>query len=168
MRESNSHQRFWRPLSYHLTNPLWLPLTTFKYYHKKASLSNCNYFVYKPSYCQVIVGKYFIQINYRTASVRYAAKTRCVSYLLHSLIHSGSCANSPCGLRHAPAFVAKAQLPTEASLSSFASYHHPSQFSIRTSLWNEVFSCELSSCFTDQIKNFFLNFLESYAIFVCR
>ena len=22
MRESNSHQRFWRPLSYHLTNPL--------------------------------------------------------------------------------------------------------------------------------------------------
>ena len=24
MRESNSHQRFWRPLSYHLTNPLYL------------------------------------------------------------------------------------------------------------------------------------------------
>ena len=23
MRESNSHQRFWRPLSYHLTNPLY-------------------------------------------------------------------------------------------------------------------------------------------------
>ena len=23
MRESNSHQRFWRPLSYHLTNPLF-------------------------------------------------------------------------------------------------------------------------------------------------
>ena len=90
-------------------------------------------------YCQVIVGKYFIQINYRTASVRYAAKTRCVSYSLHSLIHSGSCANSPCGLRHAPAFVAKAQLPTEASLSSFASYHHPSQFNIKTPLWNEVF-----------------------------
>ena len=33
MRESNSHQRFWRPLSYHLTNPLykkmWLSLVTF-------------------------------------------------------------------------------------------------------------------------------------------
>ena len=33
MRESNSHQRFWRPLSYHLTNPLfyeekWLLLVT--------------------------------------------------------------------------------------------------------------------------------------------
>ena len=28
MRESNSHQRFWRPLSYHLTNPLhYLPYT---------------------------------------------------------------------------------------------------------------------------------------------
>ena len=26
MRESNSHQRFWRPLSYHLTNPLYLIL----------------------------------------------------------------------------------------------------------------------------------------------
>ena len=25
MRESNSHQRFWRPLSYHLTNPLSKP-----------------------------------------------------------------------------------------------------------------------------------------------
>ena len=24
MRESNSHQRFWRPLSYHLTNPLYM------------------------------------------------------------------------------------------------------------------------------------------------
>ena len=24
MRESNSHQRFWRPLSYHLTNPLYI------------------------------------------------------------------------------------------------------------------------------------------------
>ena len=56
--------------------------------------------------------------------MRYAAKTRYVSYSLHSLIHSGSCANSPFGLRHAPAFVARAQLPTEASLSSFASYHH--------------------------------------------
>ena len=78
-------------------------------------------------YCQVIVGKSFIQISYRTASVRYAAKTRCVSYSLHSLIHSGSCANSPCWLRHAPAFVDRAQLPTEASLSSVLAYHHPSQ-----------------------------------------
>ena len=29
MRESNSHQRFWRPLSYHLTNPLRESLTIF-------------------------------------------------------------------------------------------------------------------------------------------
>ena len=79
-------------------------------------------------YCQVFVGKSFIQINYITACVRYAAKTCCVSYSLHSLIHSGSCANSPCGLRHAPAFVAKEQLLTEASLSSFAPYHHPLQY----------------------------------------
>ena len=61
-----------------------------------------------------------MKINCCTARVRYAAKTRCVSYSLHSLIHSGSCANSPFGLKHAPAFVARAQLPTEASLSSFA------------------------------------------------
>ena len=111
----------------------------------KSSISSINILapscirITRSCYCQVIVGKSFIQINYHTASVRYAAKTRCVSYSLHSLIHSDSCANSPCGLRHAPAFVARAQLPTEASLSSFASYHHPSQFSIRTLLWNEVF-----------------------------
>ena len=30
MRESNSHQRFWRPLSYHLTNPLHYKHYTFK------------------------------------------------------------------------------------------------------------------------------------------
>ena len=34
MRESNSHQRFWRPLSYHLTNPL--------YYKIIANLSATN------------------------------------------------------------------------------------------------------------------------------
>ena len=28
MRESNSHQRFWRPLSYHLTNPLYRGLSS--------------------------------------------------------------------------------------------------------------------------------------------
>ena len=32
MRESNSHQRFWRPLSYHLTNPLRESLTIFLYH----------------------------------------------------------------------------------------------------------------------------------------
>ena len=33
MRESNSHQRFWRPLSYHLTNPLYC-FRTLDYYTK--------------------------------------------------------------------------------------------------------------------------------------
>ena len=45
MRESNSHQRFWRPLSYHLTNPLyevrykkmWLLLATFLDYRFKTT-----------------------------------------------------------------------------------------------------------------------------------
>ena len=32
MRESNSHQRFWRPLSYHLTNPLCDQLTRYLYH----------------------------------------------------------------------------------------------------------------------------------------
>ena len=33
MRESNSHQRFWRPLSYHLTNPLYSIKMTYKIRH---------------------------------------------------------------------------------------------------------------------------------------
>ena len=40
MRESNSHQRFWRPLSYHLTNPLCLLLL--KLYIQKRQLSSNN------------------------------------------------------------------------------------------------------------------------------
>ena len=71
------------------------------------------------------VGLFLMQIQYRTAHVRYAAKTRCVSYSLHSLIHSGSCANSHFVLKHAPAFVAIVQLPTEASLSSFTGISSP-------------------------------------------
>ena len=95
--------------------------------------SSCN-----SGYCQIIVSKPLIPISYRSASVRYAAKTRCVSYSLHSLIHSGSCANSPYGLRHAPAFVAKVQLLTEASLSSMLAYHHTSQFNIRIPLFKII------------------------------
>src|SRR5699024_843813 len=43
MRESNSHQRFWRPLSYHLTNPLYkrIPLwNTFSLYANEVFLSS--------------------------------------------------------------------------------------------------------------------------------
>ena len=105
-----------------------------------------NSFYNNSGYCQVIVGKPLIQISYHTASVRYAAKTRCVSSSLHSLIHSGSCANSPCGLRHAPAFVAKVQLPTEASLSSFASYHHTSQFNIKILLFKIILPLSFFEC----------------------
>ena len=43
MRESNSHQRFWRPLSYHLTNPLLykafdIPSKLHTLYHFSTSL----------------------------------------------------------------------------------------------------------------------------------
>ena len=40
MRESNSHQRFWRPLSYHLTNPLCKRLTA-AYTFVQACLGKC-------------------------------------------------------------------------------------------------------------------------------
>ena len=33
MRESNSHQRFWRPLSYHLTNPLYNLFLNTEYFY---------------------------------------------------------------------------------------------------------------------------------------
>ena len=50
MRESNSHQRFWRPLSYHLTNPLRVQ----SYYNKSHPhclplyLQNCTHATSNP------------------------------------------------------------------------------------------------------------------------
>ena len=43
MRESNSQQWFWRPLLYHLTNPLYVP-KTFLLYHNSQKVS--RYFIY--------------------------------------------------------------------------------------------------------------------------
>lgn len=47
MRESNSHQRFWRPLSYHLTNPLYpyvilLPQVLIQYINLKTVCQEKN------------------------------------------------------------------------------------------------------------------------------
>ena len=43
MRESNSHQRFWRPLSYHLTNPLYVISVTVAIIHIKATFVKLLY-----------------------------------------------------------------------------------------------------------------------------
>ena len=44
MRESNSHQRFWRPLSYHLTNPLHYKIIHSKLHtdHRLSKFFNAN------------------------------------------------------------------------------------------------------------------------------
>ncbi len=53
MRESNSHQRFWRPLSYHLTNPLSKPTCKNFFYC-------CNY-TYKSNDCQAYCAFFIIK-----------------------------------------------------------------------------------------------------------
>ena len=53
MRESNSHQRFWRPLSYHLTNPLAEVLRLQNCIHKRHSLIKIV-FLWPRSSCSVL------------------------------------------------------------------------------------------------------------------
>ena len=60
MRESNSHQRFWRPLSYHLTNPLSKPTCKISFtvaiIHIKATIVKLIvYFYYKEFYKEIDV-----------------------------------------------------------------------------------------------------------------
>ena len=54
MRESNSHQRFWRPLSYHLTNPLCTNID----YHLNGNLSILFYSFIKGMYLQNFIQRF--------------------------------------------------------------------------------------------------------------
>ena len=68
-----------------------------------------------------------LNVGGRIARVKYAAKTCCVSYSLHSLIRSGSSATrhpKDGWLKQAPAFAASVQLPTEASQLFFRHILH--------------------------------------------
>ena len=59
MRESNSHQRFWRPLSYHLTNPL--------FYEEKVTItSHVSLKGFVPSKlhtCYILMESFYLCVN---------------------------------------------------------------------------------------------------------
>ena len=61
MRESNSRQRFWRPLSYHLTNPLYCNslLSAYYLYHISSIYVNRIFHFF---YCKISVFSYIIHI----------------------------------------------------------------------------------------------------------
>ena len=68
MRESNSHQRFWRPLSYHLTNPLQV------------------YFIYSQNYIHVDISLRFI-----TSCDSWSSPHPISNSQLHALLHFHHC-----------------------------------------------------------------------------
>ena len=67
MRESNSHQRFWRPLSYHLTNPLHYLLYTFKTSYRLLDFLNSL----NPTYSLIRMLHRKTLARFRFASSRY-------------------------------------------------------------------------------------------------
>ena len=66
MRESNSHQRFWRPLSYHLTNPLQKQPPS----HPIPSAKECNAALTEKS---IHVINMIVNYQKRIFAIRFAA-----------------------------------------------------------------------------------------------
>lgn len=62
MRESNSRQRFWRPLSYHLTNPLYCNSLLSAYYLYHISSIYVNRIFHFFFFCKISVFSYIIHI----------------------------------------------------------------------------------------------------------
>lgn len=62
MRESNSRQRFWRPLSYHLTNPLYCNslLSAYYLYHISSIYVNriFHFFIFLENFCFFLYNPY--------------------------------------------------------------------------------------------------------------
>ena len=68
MRESNSRQRFWRPLSYHLTNPLYI-----KYYEGSFTLIYYIHLSFVFQYLFLLYLQNFTQIFTNTKEVRFTS-----------------------------------------------------------------------------------------------
>ena len=92
MRESNSHQRFWRPLSYHLTNPLYSIKMTYKIRHLlsytlsfKKSIVLLLYCTFKTSYRfpSSFLGQAFDRLV-TVSSMHYCTSTSALSTLYSS------------------------------------------------------------------------------------
>ena len=84
MRESNSHQRFWRPLSYHLTNPLYL--------YKKRWLIKSHFHLYLQNHTHYIIFLWTLQVLFSISNNSLRSSFRPIS---NSQLHTSLCFH-PC------------------------------------------------------------------------